>query len=62
MDKTGGSVMEPEMLLWRAQALQYVCPYCGAVIDQRCWNPKTGIELGKQAAHLQRVWAVTDGT
>jgi hypothetical protein len=54
--------MEPEMLLWRAQALQYVCPYCGAGVLQPCWNRKTGVELGKQPAHMKRIWAVTDGT
>lgn len=59
--RLGDALMEPEMLLWRVQALQYACPYCSATPDQLCWDPKTGIELGKQPAHMKRIWAITDG-
>ena len=39
----------------RIDAMAFACPYCHASVDQECYNPKTGVPLGKQPAHMKRL-------
>lgn len=39
----------------REHALTVACPYCHAEPGQRCADPRTGYQLERQVAHLQRL-------
>lgn len=47
--------MKGEEIMQRASAVTIPCPYCGAQVDQKCFNPITGWELEHQPAHNVRM-------
>lgn len=42
----------------RARALTVKCPYCYAEPGDECFDPRTGVVLVKQPAHLRRLLAI----